>query len=131
MQFLPAALMTTLFPIFVAARDDDPERVRRLFRTAVDYLLLTSLPALAIALAGAEPIVRLLFGADFADAAPALPVLMATLVVVSIGYLTGLPHRDLPAAAPVHRDRRGGARAQRGGEPRARAGPTGSWRRPG
>jgi O-antigen/teichoic acid export membrane protein len=89
MQFLPAALMTTLFPIFVAARDTDPERIRRLFRTAVDYLLLTSLPALAIALVGAEPIVRLLFGADFADAAPALPVLMATLVVVSIGYLTG------------------------------------------
>jgi O-antigen/teichoic acid export membrane protein len=88
-QFLPATLMTTLFPIFVAAREHDPERVSRLFRTAVDYLVLTTLPALAIALAGAEPIVRLLFGAEFADAAPALPVLMATLVVVSIGYLTG------------------------------------------
>jgi O-antigen/teichoic acid export membrane protein len=88
-QFLPSTLMTTLFPIFVAAREHDPERVPRLFRTAVDYLVMTSLPALAIALAGAEPIVRFLFGAEFADAAPALPVLMATLVVVSIGYLTG------------------------------------------
>ena len=88
-QFLPAAIMTTLFPLFVAARDHDPERVRRLFRTAVDYLMLTSLPALAITLAGAEPITRLLFGDDFADAAPALPLLMATFVVVSLGYLTG------------------------------------------
>jgi O-antigen/teichoic acid export membrane protein len=88
-QFLPAAIMTTLFPLFVAARDHDPERVRRLFHTAVDYLLLTSLPALAITLAGSEPITRLLFGADFTDAAPALPLLMATFVVVSIGYLTG------------------------------------------
>jgi O-antigen/teichoic acid export membrane protein len=88
-QFLPAAIMTTLFPLFVAARDADPARVRRLFRTAIDYLLLTSLPALAITLAGAEPITRLLFGADFADAAPALPLLMATFVVVSLGYLTG------------------------------------------
>lgn len=88
-QFLPAALMTTLFPIFVAARDTDHERVRRLFRTAVDYLLLTSLPALALALAGSEQIVKLLFGAEFAAAAPALTVLMATLVVVSIGHLTG------------------------------------------
>ena len=51
-QFLPAAIMTTLFPLFVTARDHDPERVRRLFHTAVDYLLLTSLPALAITLAG-------------------------------------------------------------------------------
>jgi O-antigen/teichoic acid export membrane protein len=88
-QFLPAAIMTTLFPLFVAARDTDPERVRRLFRTTVDYLMLTSLPALAITLAGAEPITRLLFGEDFVDAAPALPLLMATFVVVSLGYLTG------------------------------------------
>jgi O-antigen/teichoic acid export membrane protein len=88
-QFLPAAIMTTLFPLFVAARDTDPERVRRLFHTAVDYLLLTSLPALAITLAGADPITRLLFGDEFADAGPALPLLMATFVVVSLGYLTG------------------------------------------
>lgn len=88
-QFLPAAIMTTLFPLFVSARDHDPERVRRLFHTAVDYLLLTSLPALAITLAGATPITRLLFGEDFVDAAPALPLLMATFVVVSLGYLTG------------------------------------------
>jgi O-antigen/teichoic acid export membrane protein len=88
-QFLPAAIMTTLFPLFVAARDTDPERVRRLFRTAVDYLLLTSLPALAISLAGYGPITRLLFGDEFAEAGPALPLLMATFVVVSLGYLTG------------------------------------------
>jgi O-antigen/teichoic acid export membrane protein len=88
-QFLPAAIMTTLFPLFVAARDTDPARVRRLFRTTVDFLVLTSLPALAISLAGPGPITRLLFGEDFSDAAPALPVLMATFVVVSLGYLTG------------------------------------------
>jgi O-antigen/teichoic acid export membrane protein len=104
-QFLPAAIMTTLFPLFVAARDSDPERARRLFRTAFDYLVLTSLPALAITLAGPEPITRLLFGADFADAGPALPLLMATFVVVSLGYLTGylivaydLQHRFLAIA---------------------------------
>jgi O-antigen/teichoic acid export membrane protein len=88
-QFLPAAIMTTLFPLFVAARDTDPERVRRLFHIAVDYLLLTSLPALAITLAGYYPITRLLFGDEFAEAGPALPLLMATFVVVSLGYLTG------------------------------------------
>jgi len=88
-QFVPVAIMTTLFPLFVAARDTDPARVRRLFHTAVDYLVLTSLPALAITLAGPEPITRLLFGDDFVDAAPALPVLMATFVVVSLGHLTG------------------------------------------
>ena len=88
-QFLPAAIMTTLFPLFVAVRDTDPARVRRLFRTTVDYLLLTSLPALAITLAGPRAITRLLFGDDFSEAGPALPLLMATFVVVSLGYLTG------------------------------------------
>jgi O-antigen/teichoic acid export membrane protein len=88
-QFLPAAVMTTLFPIFVAARAADPARVRRLFQLAFDALVLLSLPALTITLAGPEQIVQLLFGADFADAAPALPVLMATFVLVSVGYLAG------------------------------------------
>lgn len=88
-QFLPGAMMTTLFPIFVAARAADPARVKRLFGLAIDYLVLLSLPALTIALAGPEPIVRLLFGAEFADAAPALPILMATFVLVSVGYLAG------------------------------------------
>jgi O-antigen/teichoic acid export membrane protein len=88
-QFLPAAVMTTLFPIFVAARAADPARVRRLFQLAFDALVLLSLPALTIALAGPEAIVRLLFGDEFAEAGPALPLLMATFVLVSVGYLAG------------------------------------------
>jgi O-antigen/teichoic acid export membrane protein len=88
-QFLPAAVMTTLFPIFVAARAADPARVRRLFQLAFDALVLLSLPALTIVLAGPEQIVRLLFGPEFTDAAPALPLLMATFVLVSVGYLAG------------------------------------------
>ena len=88
-QFLPAVLMTTLFPIIVAARHADPARVRRLFHMAIDYLVMASLPALTITLAGPEALVRLAFGAEFAPAAPALPVLMATFLVVSLGYLSG------------------------------------------
>ena len=60
-----------------------------MFRTAIDYLVALSLPALAISLAGPEQIVNLLFGTDFTAAAPALPVLMGALVVVSVGHLTG------------------------------------------
>lgn len=88
-QFLPSTVMVTLFPIIVAARRVDPERARRLFHQALDYLMMMSLPALTIALAGPEAIVRLLFGAEFADAAPALPVLMGGFVVVAVGYLCG------------------------------------------
>jgi O-antigen/teichoic acid export membrane protein len=89
LQFLPGSLMITLFPIIVAARDADPERVKRIFHLAVEYLMIMSLPSVAIALAGADPIVRALFGAEFAEAAPALPILMAAFVLVSLGFLAG------------------------------------------
>jgi len=37
----------------------------------------------------AKPLTELLFGAAFAPAAPALPILVATLVPISLGYLDG------------------------------------------
>jgi O-antigen/teichoic acid export membrane protein len=89
LQLLPAAVMTTLFPLLVAARHSDPQRARRLFGLAIDYLVMMSLPAFAISLAGPTELVELLFGKEFSRSAPALPVLMATLVVVSLGYLAG------------------------------------------
>jgi O-antigen/teichoic acid export membrane protein len=87
--FVPGSVMTTLFPILVAARNADPERLRRLVRMGGEYLVLLSIPALTIALAGPEPIVRLLLGAEFAESAPALPLLMASFVIVSLGFLGG------------------------------------------
>ena len=54
MQFIPATVLVTLFPILVAARDVDPARVDRVIQSAVDFLLITALPPLAITLAGAR-----------------------------------------------------------------------------
>jgi O-antigen/teichoic acid export membrane protein len=88
-HFLPSTIMATLFPLLVAARVGGRDRLARLFNTAVDNLLLVSLPGLAIALAGAESIVVTLFGAEFAPAAPALPVLMAAFVLGCLGHLSG------------------------------------------
>jgi O-antigen/teichoic acid export membrane protein len=89
LQFIPATLLTTLFPVLVAARDHDRERLVRVLQITVEYLAMASLPALAISLAGPEAIVRLLFGDDFAAAAPAMPILMAAFGVICFGYLTG------------------------------------------
>lgn len=88
-QFLPIAVVTTLFPLIAAAHLDDPERMRRLVTRAAEYLAMGSLGALAVALALADPIVRALFGADFAPAAPALPILMGAFVGICFGYLNG------------------------------------------
>jgi O-antigen/teichoic acid export membrane protein len=88
-QFLPAALMTTLFPIMASSWPADPERVRRIGRLIADYLAIVSLPALGFTIVAAEPVVRLLFGEDFLRAADALPILMGAFLVICFGYLAG------------------------------------------
>jgi O-antigen/teichoic acid export membrane protein len=88
-EFIPIALMTTLFPIIAAAHPLDSDRVHRLFQRSIDSLALASLPILAFAVAAADPTVRALFGSEFADAAPALPVLMGAFVLICFGYLAG------------------------------------------
>jgi O-antigen/teichoic acid export membrane protein len=88
-QLVPQSLMTTLLPIIAAGWAAEPDRVRGLLQRAGDYLAMASLPALAFAIAAAEPLVTFLFGDEFADAAPALAVLMGAYVLISFGYLAG------------------------------------------
>jgi O-antigen/teichoic acid export membrane protein len=80
---------TTLLPLVSAAHPADPLRVRRLLQTTVDFLALVAFPALGVALAASGPAIELLFGNEFAAAAPALPVLMGAFVVICFGYLSG------------------------------------------
>jgi O-antigen/teichoic acid export membrane protein len=88
-QFIPSSVMTTLFPLIAAAYPRDLARVRALLQSAGEYLAMASLPALAFTIVAARPIVELLFGASFAPAAPALPILMGAFVAISFGYLNG------------------------------------------
>lgn len=88
-QFLPIAITTTLFPLMAASASQDRERIRRLVTLAGEYLAMASLGVLAVTLVAAAPIVRFLFGREFADAAPALPILMGAFAVICFGYLSG------------------------------------------
>lgn len=88
-QFIPISVMTTLFPLIATAYPRERERVRSLLQSAGEYLTMGSLPALAFTVVAAAPIVRLLFGPQFAQAAPALPILMGAFVSISFGYLAG------------------------------------------
>jgi O-antigen/teichoic acid export membrane protein len=88
-QFIPIAVMTTLFPLIAAAHVSDHARLRRLVDSGLAALTMVSLPALAFALVAAEPAVELLFGAQFRAAAGALPILMAAFVVICVGYVAG------------------------------------------
>jgi O-antigen/teichoic acid export membrane protein len=88
-QFIPTSVMTTLFPLIAAAYPHKRERVRSLLQMTAEYLTMASLPILAFTIVAAYPIVTLLFGAQFAGAAPALPILAGAFVSISFGYLVG------------------------------------------
>jgi O-antigen/teichoic acid export membrane protein len=88
-QFLPVAVITTFLPVISAAWPGDAAHVRRLSQLTGDWLGILSLPALGFSAAAAEPIMRLLFGPEFVAGAPALPLLMAAFVCISLSHLSG------------------------------------------
>jgi O-antigen/teichoic acid export membrane protein len=88
-HFVPISVLTTLSPVIAASWPANPERLLRTARVTAELLALTSLGGLAFTVAAAAPLVRLIFGEQFVTGAPALPVLAASFVFVSFGYLNG------------------------------------------
>ncbi|HEX4804331.1 MAG TPA: flippase [Conexibacter sp.] len=86
---LPAAVMSSFFPVLSAVHKHDPDRVRRLVQRAAELLLMISLPALATTIALARPIVHVMFGPHYARTAAVLPVLMIAFVSICFGSLAG------------------------------------------
>lgn len=88
-HFVPVSVLTTLAPIIAAAWPADRERLLRTVRLAAEFMAISSLGALAFACVASSQIVKLVFGPDFAEAAPALPVLGGAFVFICFGYLNG------------------------------------------
>ena len=88
-HLIPVSVMTTLMPILAAAWTVNRERALRITWLAAEYLTVASLGGLAVSLVVARPLTVLLYGEDFAAAAPALPVLAGAFVFICFGYLTG------------------------------------------
>lgn len=87
-HFIPVSVMTSVAPMIAAAWPGNPDRMVVLVRRAAEFLAMGSLGALAFAVVAAEPVTRLLFGARFVPAAPALPVLVGAFVMICLSYLT-------------------------------------------
>ena len=87
--FLPAAVMSSFFPVLSAIRDSDTERMRRLVQIAADYMAVLSLPILAGAVALSGPVIQLLYGDAFEESAAVLPILMVAFVSICYGTLAG------------------------------------------
>ena len=88
-HFVPISVLTTLTPVIAASWPRNRERMLRAVRQGAELLAIASLGALSFSIVAAGPVVRLVFGPQFADAAPALPILTATFVFICFGYLNG------------------------------------------
>jgi O-antigen/teichoic acid export membrane protein len=88
-QFIPAVVMTTMFPLIAAAYGHQRARALYMFQATAEYLAMASLPIVAFTIVAAKPIVLLLFGSEFAGAAKAVPMLAGAFVSISFGYLVG------------------------------------------
>jgi O-antigen/teichoic acid export membrane protein len=88
-HFVPISILTTLSPVLAASWPRDPARLKRTARLTGELLSVVSFGGLAFSIVAAGPVVRLIFGAEFADAAPALPVLLGAFVLICYGYLNG------------------------------------------
>jgi O-antigen/teichoic acid export membrane protein len=86
---VPQAVMTTLFPILSALYPGNPGRLRRILQAAFDYLILIAFGGLALTLVASDPIIHLIYGAEYAQAASVLPILFASFVPVCIGNVAG------------------------------------------
>jgi O-antigen/teichoic acid export membrane protein len=59
----------------------------RVTTLAAELLAIGSLGGLAFSIVGSDPFMRLIFGAEFAPAARALPILAGAFVLICFGYL--------------------------------------------
>lgn len=86
---IPASILATMFPMIAAAYREDIVRMRALIQTTVEVLLVTTLPFASLVAVIARPLMRLLFGPEFAPAGPALTVLMLVFAISAFSYVAG------------------------------------------
>lgn len=85
-----ASLGFTLSPTYGEHKaDGETDRAASIYETTLKYVLLLYVPAAAGMVLVAEPAIRLVFGADYAPAAPVLQVFACYVVLQAISYVTG------------------------------------------
>lgn len=105
-NLLPILLMTSVYPLFAEAGAGDPGRVDRLFRRSLRFLAAVIAPVIVAETVFAGPLVRLLFGTEYAGSAAVLPALAAAELLVFADIVmnarfvaTGLQRRNLQLVA--------------------------------
>ncbi|MBD1365770.1 flippase [Mucilaginibacter sp. ZT4R22] len=87
-NFVPAVIVTSLFPAILNARRDDPERYRKRLQNLYDLMVYLSVPA-AIVITFASHLIYKVYTPEYAYAAPTLSVHIWSGVFVFLGAANG------------------------------------------
>ncbi|WP_406824461.1 flippase [Pedobacter sp. KACC 23697] len=88
LNFVPVAIVTSLFPAILNARRDNPERYQKRLQNLYDLMAWLSL-AFALFVTFAAPYIYKLFNPEFAFAAPALALHVWGSIFVFLGVASG------------------------------------------
>ncbi len=79
---IPAAIRMALYPIMARYRQEDERKLAQVYRKSGQYLLILGLPLAVGVTLLAEPLIVLIYGADFLPAVPVLQLMIWAVVVV-------------------------------------------------
>jgi len=88
-QFVPIALSASVYPAMSAFAERDREKIGELFTKSWRYLFTIVFPLSFGLIALARPALVFLYGANYLPAAPALQILMASLIFGFLAFVTG------------------------------------------
>jgi O-antigen/teichoic acid export membrane protein len=88
LNFVPVAIVTSLFPAILNARRDDPVRYQKRLQNLFDLMVWLSL-AFAIVISFASPLIYMMFKPEYAQAAPVLSMHVWGSVFVFLGVASG------------------------------------------
>jgi O-antigen/teichoic acid export membrane protein len=75
LNLIPESIMVTVFPLLAAADVSAPQRLDRVYRLTVRYLIVLVLPIALLVTLERGPLIRLLFGATYIPGSSALAIL--------------------------------------------------------
>jgi O-antigen/teichoic acid export membrane protein len=87
LMFVPAILSMAWLPRLVSAFEESPRRLHETARRPIELVLLLGLPICVLAAMTSAPIIRILFGPGYSQAAPVLTVLALVLPLMYLNVM--------------------------------------------
>jgi O-antigen/teichoic acid export membrane protein len=87
--FVPTIIIIAIFPMLARTHADDPAAMPRIMRRNFDLMFMISVPIGLGLLIIADPLVVLLFGAEFAPSGPVLALMGIVLIFTYLNILLG------------------------------------------